>query len=83
MNFKQIEMKTIIGHSRKYGNKNILVDDNDFEYLNQFNWTIVKDRNMFYAVRTFKLKGKNVTLRMHREILNLTNPKKNWRSQRW
>ena len=42
-----------------------LVDDDDFEYLNQFKWHAMKIRNMFYAGR-----GHSGT-RMHREIMNV------------
>lgn len=48
-----------------------MVDDNDFDYLNQFNWQAIKDCNTFYAVRNTVLNdGKHTTIRMHREILN-------------
>lgn len=43
-----------------------MVDDEDFEYLNQFNWFAVKSRNTYYAIRRYK----HTTIRMHREILN-------------
>lgn len=29
-----------------------LVDDEDFEWLNQWKWFVIKDHNVFYAVRT-------------------------------
>ncbi len=51
-----------------------LVDDEDFEYLNQFKWQVFlkKNGNTCYAQRSYK-KGKNIS--MHREILGLTDPK--------
>jgi hypothetical protein len=42
-----------------------LVDDDDFEYINQFKWYAGKYPNTFYAQRNL---GK-VKIRMHREIM--------------
>jgi len=50
-----------------------LVDDEDFEELNQFNWYANKKLNTFYAVRNEYNKGKHKTLFMHRVVLRLTN----------
>jgi hypothetical protein len=47
-----------------------LVDDEDFEYLNQFKWFISK---CGYAMRTFKDGKKNRSMRMHRILMH--NPK--------
>lgn len=44
-----------------------LVDDADFDYLNQWKWYAQKDRNTFYAVRR---DGKK-RMKMHRVILGL------------
>jgi hypothetical protein len=41
------------------------VDDEDFEYLNQFQWF----NHYGYVVRMEKINGKNKTIRMHREIM--------------
>jgi len=52
-------------------NKITVVDDEDFEYLNQFKWYALKDYSTFYAVRNIRLrKGKQIKIRMHRVILN-------------
>lgn len=45
-----------------------LVDDDDFEYLNQWKWTGLKKGKTFYAVRNDK--GKRIY--MHRQILCVT-----------
>jgi len=59
-------MKEIkLGGKRGIG-KVALVDDKDFEYLNQFKWFVSPKG---YVTRT--LKG----IKMHRVILELTNPK--------
>lgn len=52
-----------------------LVDDADFEWLNQWNWYANKNHNTYYAVRSGKLNGKNTLILMHRQILGLTDPK--------
>lgn len=55
-----------------------LVDDEDFEYLNQFKWCAVISKNTFYAIRSgSKKRGEEprTNIKMHRAILKLTNPK--------
>ncbi len=42
-----------------------LVDDEDYDYLSQFNWYARKDGQTFYALR----KDKQRTVLMHRVIL--------------
>ncbi len=49
-------------------NKYTIVDDEDYEYLNQFNWYL---HIAGYAVRS----SKNKKILMHREIMLLTDPK--------
>ncbi len=44
-----------------------LVDDRDYDILNQHKWYVRKDSNTFYAERW----GPNGTTQMHREILGL------------
>lgn len=52
--------------------KYALVDDEDFEWLNQFKWAAHKDRGIFYAVsRSSRKDGEQKTIRMHRLILGL------------
>jgi hypothetical protein len=52
-----------------------LVDDADYEYLNQWKWHFKTNGNNFYAVRTVKSidgkYGKKIIL--HRFLLNITN----------
>lgn len=50
-------------------NKVSLVDDEDYEELNQFKWHAMKDRSTYYAGRRLN----NKTLRMHTVILNTPN----------
>lgn len=49
-----------------------LVDDEDYEWLNQWKWYASEGRNTFYAFRTGQVCGKNTAIQMHREILGLT-----------
>jgi hypothetical protein len=49
-----------------------LVDDEDYEYLNQRKWCI---SSCGYAITTFTINGKSKMVRMHRYLLNLTDPK--------
>lgn len=54
-----------------------LVDDEDFEYLNQFKWYANKSytTETYYAERTAIISGKKINIRMHRVILGIKNGK--------
>ena len=54
-----------------------LVDDEDFDFLNQWKWCAHKDGNNFYAVRVDYSNGRanKKFLSMHRVLLGLTDPK--------
>ncbi len=45
-----------------------LVDDIDYEYLNQWKWCASKDGNTFYAKRNIKQNGKWTTISMHQVL---------------
>ena len=50
--------------------KATLVDDADFEWLNQWNWTTSNVEDKHYAIRNdYKSKGRNNLVRMHRVIM--------------
>lgn len=53
-----------------------LVDDEDFEYLSQFKWTLVSSKGKEYAYRGKTSDGIRTTYKMHRVILGITDPKK-------
>ena len=63
-------MMEIALRGKKGEGKFALVDDEDFEYLNQFKWSLGKDG---YAIRCFREGGKTKSILMHRELLNLEN----------
>lgn len=44
-------MKTILINSKNHGQKECLVDDEDFEFLNQWRWKLLVSYNSTYAVR--------------------------------
>lgn len=47
-----------------------LVDDEDFDYLNQWKWTAIFDSNKkWYALRADYSTGKRKTVKMHRLIM--------------
>jgi hypothetical protein len=46
-----------------------IVDDEDYEYINQWKWQAHKHRETFYAWRTIRKDGKKITIQMHREIM--------------
>jgi hypothetical protein len=48
-----------------------IVDDEDYEYLNQWKWRAMKQRNYFYAQRKSVVNGKHTFIIMHRLILNV------------
>ena len=46
-----------------------IVDDEDYEWLNQREWCEVRDHRTFYAMRTDRTSGKKINIRMHRAIM--------------
>ncbi len=54
--------------------KSALVDDSDFEWLNQWKWHASKCGTMYYATRKKVRNRKQITIRMHRIILGNISP---------
>lgn len=46
-----------------------LVDDEDYDYLNQWKWHLLKDKNNYYAVRITCINKVKSGIRMHRVIM--------------
>lgn len=67
-------MAKIIVTSKKYGEKIIIVDDEDFDRLNSWKWWVAKRCNTFYAGRSVWVPERKVVY-MHREILGITDSK--------
>lgn len=63
--------------NKKSKNRNLvaLVDDEDYEYLNQWNWSGEKHRNTFYAHRVDTTGEKKIKIKMHRLIANVAGTK--------
>ncbi len=65
-------MKTIIIESKKFGTKEVLIDDEDFELVSQYKWHLDKhykrDADIFYASACRR--GTKNNLRMHTLIMN-------------
>lgn len=64
-------MKTITIKSRKHGNINFFIDDEDFEFVNKHKWYVRKTPYTDYIFSN--INGKTTTL--HRLIMNVTDPK--------
>ncbi len=64
-------MKIITIVSPKYGIKNCLVDDEDYDMLISIGkWTIDKDGYVIKTVKSNSTKSKQTTIKMHRIIMN-------------
>jgi hypothetical protein len=65
-------MKKIKLGSKKYPNQYALVDDEDYDYINKWNWYCFKGKGAFYAVRMSSYRGgkKKTLIYMHRVIAN-------------
>lgn len=65
-------MKEIYTYSHAKGSNIICVDDEDYDYLNQFSWFIT---NQGYASRNNSRFGgvKRIEIKMHREIMSVTD----------
>lgn len=68
-------MKIITAYSSVHGDKQILVDDEDYDYLMQWKWYLRKGKRTFYAVRGKRENGKYISHLIHRFILKITDPK--------
>jgi hypothetical protein len=52
-----------------------IVDDDLFEYLDQWKWCACKISNRFYAIRSYRLNSKKIFIYMHRLITNNNDSK--------
>lgn len=64
--FQDSKMKRIPLTKGKFA----IVDNNDFEWLNQWKWCTIKGGNNWYAIRQNWYDNKSHLLRMHRVIMN-------------
>ena len=63
--------------SPKYGNKEVIIDIEDWENIKQYRWFLSyqSKRNKFYVMAFLYLNQKRIHIKLHRLILNVTNPK--------
>ena len=52
-----------------------LVDDEDYDWLNQYKWCALKYKHGYYAVRSMWINGKNTRIIMPRLILDIKDSK--------
>ena len=62
-------MKKIIINSKKRGIKEVLVDDEDFDFLNKYKWSLAGHDQYYYAVGWVNSRS----IRMHRLIMKEDN----------
>ena len=65
-------MKFIKLISKKYKNLVAIVDDEDYEYLNKFQWYAEKRFDRYYARRFTNSNGKIIRKYMHKDIIKTT-----------
>lgn len=63
-------MKLIDISTPKHPNTFTMVDDSDFDWLNQWKWSAKVDKRTIYARRDKVINGSRVSVSMHREILS-------------
>lgn len=64
----------LILKSPKYGEKIVLIDADDYERVSKYHWTLSFVRGNWYAVHSFYEKGSQRQIKMHRFIMNETDP---------
>jgi len=68
-------MKEIKIYSLKHGGFKVLVDDEDYEYLNRWQWHISKSKTGCYAKRyEYNADGTKYHVCMHRVIMGIFDP---------
>lgn len=60
-------------HSKKYGDHEVIIDDEDAERVLKYKWHVGKFSEKFYAMRLVKEKDKTTSDRLHRFIMNYPN----------
>jgi len=76
LNFKYEEPENLIPNTRLIKltrGKFAIVDEEDFEWLNAFNWHVEIGYNTFYAARTIQVNGSRNVQKMHRLIMGDDN----------
>jgi len=59
-------------YSKKHGEKIVLIDEEDYDLIKDYKWSVRKHRNTFYSVANIKKDNKrHTTIQMHRLIIGL------------
>lgn len=66
-------MRIITNRTDNYPELNIYVDDEDFDRLNQFRWSIFKNMQTYYATTSVSINGKRRNVYIHRLIMCLND----------
>lgn len=61
--------------SPKYGDKIVLIDDEDYKKVKALNWSITFVRGNWYAIHSLWRDGKSEQIKMHRFIMSESDPK--------
>lgn len=64
-----------MANQEKYGDKEILIDDWVYDKVKNYVWSIDYNCGTFYARTVFYVNGKRTRLKMHRFIMDITDPK--------
>ncbi len=72
---KQIQLNIINTKSPLHNKYKMLVDDEDYDLLNQYNWSVKPHGKTFYAVRTNTAKEGVSKIYAHRLLLNISDKK--------
>lgn len=59
--------------TESFGDKIVLIDDEDYELIKDFVWHIQKDKGNFYARCNVKVNGKYKSPKMHRVIMGVSD----------
>lgn len=61
--------------SPKYGEKKVLIDDDDYELVKKYHWCLTYVRGNWYAINSSFKNGRTHQVKMHRVIMKITDPK--------
>ena len=69
-------MKILLIHSKTYGTKELIYDDEDEEFVQKHKWCIKKGTpHIYYAMTHIRSEGKDRLCRFHRLLLEIDDPK--------
>lgn len=69
-------MKKILLKSAKYGNRYLIIDDEDYDLVKKYNWSLASTRGLFYATHSYWTNGSYKGIKAHRLIMCVLNSPK-------